>query len=245
MTQSKAIRAGVVRIAEESDAGQLVRASLEGSEAAWNEIVRRYSPVVAAVTRRYRLAVEDAQDVSQTVWLKLVEHLTDLLEPEALPGWLAVTTRRECSRHARQRHKDLPADPYADPGAAAWLPDTAGLDAGLLRAELRQALNDGLVQLPTRDQRLLRLWSNDPPASYNEISQRLGVPIGSIGPTLRRSLEKLRRTTAMRSYLAAPDYLASQGSASGGGASRGSGLAGRGLGGSLAGGRRREFAEAS
>ncbi|MGH3155160.1 MAG: RNA polymerase sigma factor, partial [Streptosporangiaceae bacterium] len=220
MKQPKAIRAGVVRIAEEPDVGQLVRASLDGSEAAWNEIVRRYSPVVAAVTHRYRLAVEDAQDVSQAVWLKLVEHLTDLLEPEALPGWLAVTTRRECGRHARQRHKDLRADPCADPCAVQWPPDSAELDAGLLRAELRQALNDGLVQLPARDQRLLRLWSDDPPASYNEISQRLGVPIGSIGPTLRRSLDKLRRTTAIRSYLAAPDYLASQGS----------GLEGRGLG---------------
>ncbi|HEX4063114.1 MAG TPA: sigma-70 family RNA polymerase sigma factor [Streptosporangiaceae bacterium] len=204
MKQSKAARAGGGPTVEESDVGQLVRASVDGSEAAWNELVRRYSPVVASVTRRYRLAAEDAQDVCQTVWLRLVEHLTDLLEPEALPGWLAVTARRECGRQARQRRRDLRTDPHADPCAVQRLPELENLDDRLLRAELRQAVHDGLVQLPAREQRLLRLWSDDPPATYHEISQHLGVPIGSIGPTLRRSLDKLRRTSAMRSYLAAP-----------------------------------------
>ena len=204
MKQSTAARDGRALTVEESDVGQLVRASADGSEAAWNELVRRYSPVVAAVTRRYRLAAEDAQDVCQTVWLRLVEHLADLLEPEALPGWLAVTARRECGRQARQRRRDLRADPHADPCAAQRLPEPVDLDDRLLRAELRQAVHNGLVQLPAREQRLLRLWSDDPPATYQEISQHLGVPIGSIGPTLRRSLDKLRRTSAMRSYLAAP-----------------------------------------
>src|SRR5579875_1254994 len=196
-----------LRAVGESEVGHLVRASVDGSEAAWNELGRRYSPVVAAVTRRYRLAAEDAQDVSQTVWMRLVEHLTDLLEPEALPGWLAVTTRRECGKHVRQRHRDLPADPHADPCAGQRPAEPVELDAGLLRAELRQALNDGLVQLPVRERQLLRLWTGDPPATYNEISRHLGLPIGSIGPTLRRSLDKLRRTAAMRRYLAAQPYL--------------------------------------
>jgi RNA polymerase sigma factor (sigma-70 family) len=188
------------------DIGQLVRASAAGNETAWHELVRRYSPVVAAVTRRYQLAAEDAQDVSQTVWMRLVEHLTDLLEPEALPGWLAVTARHECGRQARQRHRDLRADPHPDPGSVQREPETVGLDDGLLRAELRQALRDGLVQLPARDQRLLTLWADDPPATYSEISQHLGLPIGSIGPTLRRSLDKLRRTSAVRTYLATPAH---------------------------------------
>lgn len=209
MTKQTAALGGAARRVAEADIGHLVRASVDGSEAAWNELVRRYSPVVAAVTRRYRLAAEDAQDVSQTVWLRLVEHLTDLLEPEALPGWLAVTTRRECGRQVRQRHRDLRTDPHGDwcGEQGKWVgvhrpPEPAELDAGLLRAELRQALNAGLVQLPAREQRLLRLWSDDPPASYNEISKHLGLPVGSIGPTLRRSLDKLRKTTPMRTYLA-------------------------------------------
>jgi DNA-directed RNA polymerase specialized sigma24 family protein len=75
------------------------------------------------------------------------------------------------------------------------------LDVGILRAELRQALRDGLAELPARDQQLLRLRATDPRPSYAEISELLGMPIGSIGPTLGRSLHRLRNTNAVRAYL--------------------------------------------
>jgi DNA-directed RNA polymerase specialized sigma24 family protein len=80
---------------------------------------------------------------------------------------------------------------------------TADADAAILRAELRQALRDGLNELPARDQWLLRLRAADPPKSYQEISRLLGMPIGSIGPSLRRSLDRLRHTRTVRAYLAA------------------------------------------
>lgn len=195
-------------MADASEIGRLVRASADGSAEAWNELVRRYSPLVMAVTRSYRLAAADAQDVSQTVWLRLVEHLADLREPAALPGWLATTTQRECSRQVTRTQRVLPVDPQAD--GAMQQCTTAEPDAGLLRAELRQALRDGLAELPARDQWLLRLRATDPPKSYHEISQLLGMPIGSIGPTLRRSLGRLRETTALRAYLTA-DPSAGQG----------------------------------
>lgn len=186
---------------DESEVSRLVRASASGSDAAWNELVRRYSPLVMAVTRSYQLTAADAQDVSQTVWLRLVEHLAGLREPEALPGWLAITTQRECSRHLRQGRRVLPVDPHTDD--AMHQCTTVDLDADILRAELRQALRDGLRELPARDQWLLQLRAADPPKSYHEISQLLGIPIGSIGPTLRRSLDRLRETRAVRAYLAA------------------------------------------
>src|ERR1700685_1203138 len=85
----------MVHMAEESELSRLVQASAAGDEAAWNELVRRYSPLGMAGARGSRLAAADAQDVSQTVWLRLVEHLADLREAEALPGWLVVTTQRE------------------------------------------------------------------------------------------------------------------------------------------------------
>jgi RNA polymerase sigma factor (sigma-70 family) len=186
-----------------------VRASASGDEQAWNELVHRYAPLVMAITRTYQLCADDAQDVSQTVWLRLVEHLPELREPEALPGWLATTTRHECARQARQTWRVLPSDPCDEEPlqclsgrATLGQPESAELDAGILRAELRQALRDGLSELPTRDQQLLRLRAGDPPASYHEISQLLGIPVGSIGPTLRRGLERLRGTSSMRAYLA-------------------------------------------
>ena len=186
-------------MADASEVSRLVRASASGSETAWNELVRRYSPLVMAVTRTYQLTADDAKDVSQTVWLRLVENLANLREPDALPGWLATTTQRECIRQLRQGRRVLPVDPHTD--GALQLCEAVDPDTDILRAELHQAMRDGLAALPARDQALLKLRAADPPKSYEEISQILGMPIGSIGPTLRRSLDRLRETTAMRAYL--------------------------------------------
>jgi RNA polymerase sigma factor (sigma-70 family) len=96
----------------------------------------------------------------------------------------------------------LPVDPHTD--SALQLCETVDPDTDILRAELHQALRDGFADLPERDQALLKLRAADPPKSYEEISELLGMPIGSIGPTLRRSLDRLRETSAMRAYLATP-----------------------------------------
>ena len=186
-------------MADASEVSRLVRASASGSETAWNELVRRYSPLVMAVTRTYQLTADDAKDVSQTVWLRLVENLANLREPDALPGWLATTTQRECIRQLRQGRRVLPVDPHTD--GALQRCEAVDPDTDILRAELHQAMRDGLAALPARDQALLKLRAADPPKSYEEISQIMGMPIGSIGPTLRRSLDRLRDTSAMRAYL--------------------------------------------
>jgi RNA polymerase sigma factor (sigma-70 family) len=185
---------------EESDVGTLVQASAKGDEAAWNALVRRYAPLVLAVIRSYQMAAADVQDVSQTVWLRLVEHLADLRAPEALPGWLVTTTQRECGRYQRRAQKTLPVDPHGDGIMKQGI--TVDPDLDILRAELRQALRDGLAELSAREQRLLRLRAADPPKSYQEISKLTGMPVGSIGPSLRRSLDRLRRTKAVQAYLA-------------------------------------------
>jgi RNA polymerase sigma factor (sigma-70 family) len=191
----------MVHMADSSEVSRLVRASADGSAEAWNELVRRYAPLVMAVARSYQLTGADAQDVSQTVWLRLVEHLSNLREPDALPGWLVTTTQRECHHHARQARRLLPVDPQED--GAMQQHSTADPDAEILRAELHQALRDGMAELPARDQWLLRLRSADPPMPYHEISELVGMPIGSIGPTLQRCLTRLRETTAVRVYLTA------------------------------------------
>jgi RNA polymerase sigma factor (sigma-70 family) len=188
-------------MADASDLSWLVQASASGDQDAWNALVRRYAPLVMAVTRSYRLTAQDAQDVSQTVWLRLVEHIANLRKPDALPGWLATTTRRECGRKVREARRVLPVDPHVD--AAIQQCTTVDLDAAILKAELHQALRDGLDELSARDQWILQLRGADPPKSYHEISQLLGMPIGSVGPTVRRSLDKLRDTRAVQAYLAA------------------------------------------
>jgi RNA polymerase sigma factor (sigma-70 family) len=186
-------------ITEETPVATLIDAILGGDELAWNELVRRYARVVRSVIWRHRLWDKDAEDVSQTVWLRLIEHLSSIREPEALVGWLSVTTRNECLRQLTGSQRTLPMDPMN-------APETAGEpqpepDAELLRAERYEVLRHGLAELAPRDRELLLLLIADPPVPYVEIARRLEMPIGGIGPTRKRCLDKLRRTQAVTTYL--------------------------------------------
>jgi RNA polymerase sigma factor (sigma-70 family) len=185
------------------DLPRLVKASVDRDEAAWNELVRRFAGLVAFVIRHYRLSTTDTQDVSQLVWLRLVEHLGQIREPSALPGWLATTTRHECERHLRVSGRSVAMDPLTM--RLVDRADGAEIDELLLAAERRQVLLDGLGELAPQQRELLMMLTADPPYAYAEISRILGIPIGSIGPTRSRVLDKLRDTGAVRAYLDADE----------------------------------------
>ncbi|MFD1246347.1 RNA polymerase sigma factor [Nocardioides ginsengisoli] len=174
----------------------LVPAAREGDQHAWDAIVDRFLPLVDAIVRGHRLSEADGDDVSQTVWLRLVEHLGDLREPDALPGWIRTTARNECLRLLAARGRVRPVDPQDDGGLDAVAEDVAAAD--LLAAERRQLLREALSELPEARRALLLLLLTDPPLAYDEISRLLGIPIGSIGPTRARALDQLRRTRALR-----------------------------------------------
>lgn len=174
----------------------LVSRAREGDQDAWNAIVERYLPLVCGLARRYRLSEADGDDVCQTVWLRLVEQLDALREPAALPGWIATTTRNECLRLIAARKRMTPVDPVESATLAGVTDDIAGDD--LVAAEARQALREGLAELPADRQRLLLILLADPPVAYADISAQLGIPVGSIGPTRARALEQLRNTRALQ-----------------------------------------------
>lgn len=173
----------------------LVDAAATGDERAWREIVDRYAPLLASVIRRFRLTTAETQDVAQTVWLRLVEHLGSLREPRALPKWIITTGKRECLRYLSSRQRTVPYDPLDPSWSAAPAEDDEPV-AELLRAERHEALLAGMAELPARQRELLLLLVADPPLSYAQISQRTGIPPGSIGPTRGRALERLRQTLA-------------------------------------------------
>lgn len=174
----------------------LVSAANEGDQHAWDAIVERFLPLVGAIARQHRLSEADGDDVSQTVWLRLVEHLGSLREPAALPGWIRTTTRHECLRVLAVRGRTRPADPQEDRVLDGVVDDVAGDD--LVAVERRQALREALAELPAARRDLLLLLLADPPVAYAEISERLGIPIGSIGPTRARALDQLRKTRALQ-----------------------------------------------
>lgn len=181
----------------------LVDAAAAGDELAWQEIVNRYSPLLASVIRSFRLSPAETQDIAQTVWLRLVEHLAGLREPRALPTWIITTSKREALRYVSDRRRTVPHDPLA-PSRLDTAAEDVGPDVDLLRAEQHEALLAGLAELPPRQRELLILLAEDPPLSYAEISRRTGTPVGSIGPTRGRALERLRQTVAFRDFLARP-----------------------------------------
>jgi RNA polymerase sigma factor (sigma-70 family) len=184
-----------------ADVSDLVSAALAGDEGAWRGLITRYETLVYAVVLRHRLFGADADDASQMVWLRLVEHLRDLREPRALPMWLVVTTRNECIRLINDKRRCQPRDPLAEnPDTAAQLP---GPDEAIMLEERREALLGAIAELPDRQRGLLLLLISSPEISYAEISVRLDMPVGSIGPTRARAMERLRTAPPVAALFAA------------------------------------------
>jgi len=176
---------------EALDVAQLVRQASRGDRSAWERLVDQYSRLLWATTRDFRLAENDAADVVQGTWLRLLEHIDRIEYPERIGSWLATTARHECLRHlaAGKRVMVVQDDHDAFSEAVGHQPD---VDERLLAEERAQAVRAAVSTLPSRSQQLLELLMADPPVSYTEISDQLGVPIGSIGPTRGRCLERLR-----------------------------------------------------
>jgi RNA polymerase sigma factor (sigma-70 family) len=179
----------------------LVARARGGDQASWNALVDRFLPLVNSVIAKFRLSAADGDDVNQTVWLRLVEHLGELREPRALPGWLVTTTRNEALRVIRLRGRAIPVDPQGHTLEA--IVEQRDLADDLMRDERARAFRAALLELPAGRRELLELLLTDPPISYDEISEKLGIPKGSIGPTRARALEQLRNTRAMRALVTA------------------------------------------
>lgn len=173
------------------EAAVLIGRVRAGDQTAWDMLVTAYVGLVWAITRNHRLSHGDASDVSQTTWLRLVENLDRLDDPSRVGAWLATTARRECLRTLRLSGRQVLVEDEAelDRGSDTQQPE---VDAPLLREEEAAAVRVAFAKLPDRCQQLLSLLMADNPPSYEELSAALAMPIGSIGPTRGRCLEKLR-----------------------------------------------------
>jgi RNA polymerase sigma factor (sigma-70 family) len=173
----------------------LLEQAAQGDQLAWTQLVDRYGGVVRSVASSFRLQKSDVSDIAQTTWLRLVQNLHTIRDPERLVGWLAVTaTRESLSLLRRASRHDLgwlventpDPDPSIDPEASAAASDAAH--------HLWATLNE----LPPRQQQLLMALFRDELDSYDEVATKCAMPIGSIGPTRARALSNLRRRLAER-----------------------------------------------
>lgn len=170
-----------------------MRAAAGGDQAAWDALVQRFSGLVWSIARAHRLGAADAADVSQTAWLRLVENLGRIREPDRVGAWLATTSRNECLRVIRRSGRQVPTDLDAEIDLEADEVAAPPPDAGLLTGERDTELWRAFSAISERCQSLLRLLIADPAPSYEEIGALLGMPVGSIGPTRARCLDHLRR----------------------------------------------------
>ncbi|HYB14365.1 MAG TPA: sigma-70 family RNA polymerase sigma factor [Streptosporangiaceae bacterium] len=168
---------------------RLVSATQQGSEDALGEIVTEFSPMLWHIARAAGLSSGDAEDVLQTVWMRLLAHLDGIRTSAALAGWLVTTTKREAWRVRDAGRKQLPTDTelftaLADPGP--------GSDAQVILDDQRRTLWLAIGQLSKRCRELLRIIAFVPRPDYAAVAAELGMPVGSIGPTRGRCLAKLR-----------------------------------------------------
>ena len=147
------------------------------------------TPVLWHVVRAYRLPNEVAEDVVQTTWLALVRSRASIQEPAAVGGWLTTTARREAWRVAKATGRGIPVE---DDELARRLPDEDSAEAEVVRRDADDRLWDAVERLSERCQALLRIVAFEHRPDYTEIAADLGMPVGSIGPTRGRCLQKLR-----------------------------------------------------
>jgi RNA polymerase sigma factor (sigma-70 family) len=181
----------------------LVARAADGDQAAWDDIVERYTPLVWAICLRHQLDRQRIDDIGQSVWLLLVENISRLREPAALPGWLATTTRRECLRALRSsgRYGMEVVTPFEEQPSDG----SAEIEQEIIKAELHAALRAAFAELPADCRELLSMMISDSAPGYATISATLGKPMGSIGPTRARCLAKLRRSPHLAAVLAGQD----------------------------------------
>jgi RNA polymerase sigma factor (sigma-70 family) len=178
----------------ETSTQALLAAAACGDQQAWDTLVDRFARLVWSIARGFRLSDADAADVCQTTWLRLVEHLDTINDPDKLAGWLATTARRESLTVLRKRDREVPVfeGPDEEDGDQDQDPERQTIE----RDEYRE-LWSAFSALSERCRELLRVLAVSPLDNYAEVAAALQMPIGSIGPTRARCLDRLRARLAI------------------------------------------------
>ncbi len=167
--------------------GPVVSAATAGDALAWAELFRRFTRRIGAVARAHRLGFHEAEDIVQDTWLRALEHLGELRDPDSVAGWLNTTARRECLRHITLSQREARAR-----RALEAQPEAATAFDILEINERSAALTRALEGVTGRERALMTVLLAEPEPTYAEVSLALGMPIGSIGPTRGRAIARLR-----------------------------------------------------
>jgi RNA polymerase sigma factor (sigma-70 family) len=167
---------------------QLVKDACDRQPGAWRELAARYEGLVRAVVGSYRLQEADFADAVQNTWLRALERLHTVRDPESLGGWLTTVARRECLALLARSRRESPTGVEDD----QLVVQDPGPEAMVLAEEARRAVAHAVTELPVKPRELVSVLFSTPEPNYAEVSRLMGLPIGSIGPTRQRALRTLR-----------------------------------------------------
>jgi RNA polymerase sigma factor (sigma-70 family) len=179
----------------ESSPSDVIERLRKGDEAAWTDVVRSHESRLRAVGRAHRMGGQEVEDALQRTWVSLLTHARQIRDPRCLPAWLTTTMRNECLRNLRgpgRVREQLVGDwgPYearcTGEDVCDALPDL------LHRGEFAARIWDLVDTLPPRQRDLVRALYGEDEVSYADVSARMGMPVGAIGPTRQRAFARLR-----------------------------------------------------
>jgi RNA polymerase sigma factor (sigma-70 family) len=175
------------------NSAEFVECVRSGDAFAWRELTKQYEPLLRRIARQYRLSSQDTDDAVQITWLRCLEHIDQLTHPDRLRGWLATICRRECLRLATKGRREVP---LGEPTVTLLIDskqEEEDLASEAARRDDTARLNRAIAALTDRQRSVLLELLAREGYSYLDISRRLGLPVGSIGPTWQRALIHLRR----------------------------------------------------
>ena len=175
----------------------LVARCRAGDATAWETLVRRYQRLVYAIVRRSALDEQAAADVFQTVFMRLLQHLPRITDPAKLQAWIVTTAKREAWLQRRRSGQSIAAsvtgDLASDAGECEIMDEAPQPDEAVEYWQQLARVQLALERLDERCRRLLLVLFSGDEVGYEDVASRLGIPVGSIGPTRARCLAKLRR----------------------------------------------------
>lgn len=186
-----------------SDISTVVARCRQSDQRAWAELIESFRPLVWVTVRSFGLDADDAEDTCQATWTRVFQRIDVIREPEKIRAWIVTVAKREALRHVGRPKRDLPV---GDGLELLELPATDATAEELLdRAAEHSRLGEAVSVLTAPQRELLELLFSEDEFSYAEISRRLRIPHGSIGPTRRRILNLLREELGVPRHLAVAD----------------------------------------
>jgi RNA polymerase sigma factor (sigma-70 family) len=166
----------------------VLRSAAGNDQRAWERLFAEFTPTIRGVARRHGLASCDQDDVVQWTWIALFRHIDQVREPSSVGTWLVTTARRQSLRIISQAAREIPSENLESQEVPIVDGDYLPLDE-----RRREAVRVAAASIPPRQRALIAALLVEPALSYKHVSEKLGIPVGAIGPTRQRALTRMRK----------------------------------------------------